>query len=160
MPWLKTPGVAWPDEAAPLLGVFVLIAVGVAFVSEGLRKAWEHAVEAERAKDWIRVNGLWIIAGIAIGAAGLWGWNWYKDRRTVQAEVASARYEEMVEAFNDTHNANPAIDTEAQDPWELPVSHRSQVWDLEQRLSAQAITFGSSRLPMLPICGQIRFRPT
>lgn len=49
--WLKTPGVAWPDESAPLLGVFVLIAIGVAFVSEGLRKAWERAVEAERAKD-------------------------------------------------------------------------------------------------------------
>jgi two-component sensor histidine kinase len=49
--WLKTPGVAWPNEAAPLLGIFVLIAVGVAFVSEGLRKAWERAVEAEHQKD-------------------------------------------------------------------------------------------------------------
>jgi two-component sensor histidine kinase len=49
--WLKTPGVAWPSDAAPLLGLFVLIAIGVAFVSEGLRKAWERAVEAEKIKD-------------------------------------------------------------------------------------------------------------
>jgi two-component sensor histidine kinase len=49
--WLKTPGTIWPEEGAPLLGVFVAIAIGVAFVSEGLRKAWERAVEAERMKD-------------------------------------------------------------------------------------------------------------
>ena len=49
--WLKTPGAVWPDEGAPLLGVFVAIAIGVALVSEGLRKAWERAVEAERMKD-------------------------------------------------------------------------------------------------------------
>jgi hypothetical protein len=50
--WLKTPaGPWWPNEAAPLLGMFVAISIGVAFISEGLRKAWERAVEAERAKD-------------------------------------------------------------------------------------------------------------
>lgn len=51
--WLKTPGSNnwWPEEAAPLLGMFVLMGVGVAFVSEGLRKAWERAVEAEKQKD-------------------------------------------------------------------------------------------------------------
>jgi predicted negative regulator of RcsB-dependent stress response len=61
---------------------------------------YSEAEQYERAKDWIRVNGLWIVAGIAIGAAGLWGWNWYHDHRTLQAEIASARYEEMVDAFS------------------------------------------------------------
>ena len=28
-----------------------------------------------------RTNGLWIIAGIAIGAGGLGGWRWYQERR-------------------------------------------------------------------------------
>ncbi len=49
---LKTPGSGlWPDEYAPLLTVFVIISVGVALLSEGLRKAWERAVEAEQVKD-------------------------------------------------------------------------------------------------------------
>jgi predicted negative regulator of RcsB-dependent stress response len=60
---------------------------------------YSEAEQYERAKEWMRINGLWIVAGIAIGAGGLWGWNWYKANRTAQAETASARYEEMVEAF-------------------------------------------------------------
>ncbi len=44
-------------------------------------------------------NGLWIVAGIALGALGLGGWRWYQERRTTQAEDASARYEEMLDAF-------------------------------------------------------------
>ena len=61
---------------------------------------YSEAEQWERAKSWARSNGLWILAGIAIGASILWGWNWYKDRRTDQAEHASARYEEMMDAFN------------------------------------------------------------
>jgi predicted negative regulator of RcsB-dependent stress response len=53
----------------------------------------------ERAKSWLKINGIWIIAGIAIGAGGLGAWHWYQDRRVAQAETASARYEELVDAF-------------------------------------------------------------
>ena len=60
---------------------------------------YSEAEQMERAKGWLKTNGIWIIAGIAIGAGGLGGWNWYQDRRTAQAETASARYEELVDAF-------------------------------------------------------------
>jgi predicted negative regulator of RcsB-dependent stress response len=60
---------------------------------------YSESEQYERAKEWVRTNGLWILVGVAIGAAGWWGWNFYQDRRTVQAEVASARYEEMLDAF-------------------------------------------------------------
>jgi len=60
---------------------------------------YSEAEQYERFKGWIRANGLWIVVGVAIGAAGWGGWNWYKDRRVSQAETASARYEEMIEAF-------------------------------------------------------------
>src|SRR4051812_134775 len=46
------------------------------------------------------MNGPWILAGIAIGALLLFGWRWYQTRRDTQAEMASARYEEMVAALN------------------------------------------------------------
>ena len=60
---------------------------------------YSEAEQWERFKEWIRTNGLWIVAGIAIGAAGLGGWRWYQERRSAQAEDASARYEEMLDAF-------------------------------------------------------------
>ena len=61
---------------------------------------YTEAEQWERAKDWAKSNGLWIVAGIALGAGALGGWNWYKERRVAQAEIASARYEEMINAFS------------------------------------------------------------
>jgi predicted negative regulator of RcsB-dependent stress response len=60
---------------------------------------YSEAEQLERAKGWLKTNGIWIIAGIAIGAGGLGAWHWYQDRRNAQAENASARYEELVDAF-------------------------------------------------------------
>jgi predicted negative regulator of RcsB-dependent stress response len=60
---------------------------------------YSEAEQWERAKEWLKANGLWIVAGIAIGAGGLSAWHWYQDRRGAQAENASARYEEMMDAF-------------------------------------------------------------
>jgi predicted negative regulator of RcsB-dependent stress response len=61
---------------------------------------YSEAEQMERAKSWLKVNGIWIIAGIAIGAGGLAGYRWYQERRDTQAETASARYEELVDAFS------------------------------------------------------------
>ena len=61
---------------------------------------YSEAEQYERAKAWTRMNGPWIVAGIAIVALLLGGWRWYQDRRDAQAETASARYDEMVSALN------------------------------------------------------------
>jgi len=60
---------------------------------------YSEAEQWERAKEWLKANGLWIIAGIAIGAGGLGGYRWYQERKATQAETASARYEELLDAF-------------------------------------------------------------
>lgn len=65
---------------------------------------YSEAEQMERAKSWLKVNAIWIIAGIAIGAGGLGGWRWYQERRNTQAETASARYEELVDAFSRRDN--------------------------------------------------------
>ncbi len=59
---------------------------------------------------------------------------------------AGAKAEELVECFNATHNANPAIDTEAPNAWDVPVSYRSQEWDLESRVASHR--FGVLPLPL------------
>ena len=53
----------------------------------------------ELAKRKIRELWIYVIGGIAIGLAGLGGWNWWKEKREMQAETASARYEELIGAF-------------------------------------------------------------
>ena len=65
---------------------------------------YSEAEQLEQAKSWLKANGIWIIAGIAIGAGGLGGWRWYQERRDTQAETASARYEELLDAFSRRDN--------------------------------------------------------
>jgi predicted negative regulator of RcsB-dependent stress response len=53
----------------------------------------------EAVKAWLRENGLSIVAGIAVGAAGLGGWKWWQAREGRLALEASAKYELVLEAF-------------------------------------------------------------
>lgn len=48
--------------------------------------------KAERIKQWWSENGTAVIAGLAIGLAGLFGWNWWTDRQASKAESASDLY--------------------------------------------------------------------
>jgi predicted negative regulator of RcsB-dependent stress response len=53
----------------------------------------------ELAKQKIRELWIYVVGGIALGLGGLGAWNWWHERREVQAETASARYEELIQAF-------------------------------------------------------------
>jgi predicted negative regulator of RcsB-dependent stress response len=50
-------------------------------------------------KTQIRVNGPWIVAGIAAGALLLGGWRWWQSRADRLAAAASAEYQQIVDAF-------------------------------------------------------------
>jgi len=54
----------------------------------------------ERVKAWVRENVLWVVAGIAIGAAALSGWRWWTERQETRAVSASVRYSEALDAFS------------------------------------------------------------
>lgn len=71
----------------------------------------------EALKAWLRENGIWIIAGIAVGALGLLGWNWWNARLDRLAVEASSKYEQILEAFdrNDRTRAHTLIDELARD---------------------------------------------
>ena len=53
----------------------------------------------EQIKAWLRDNGLWIIAGIAVGAAALGGWRWYQDHVDSVGAQAGAKYTQVLNAF-------------------------------------------------------------
>jgi len=51
-------------------------------------------------KGWVRSNGLWIIAGIAVGAGILAGWRWWEARTDRIALDAGAKYQQILEALD------------------------------------------------------------
>jgi predicted negative regulator of RcsB-dependent stress response len=65
----------------------------------------------ETLKAWVRENGLWVLAGVALAAAGISGWRWYQGHVNATAARASAQYEQMMQGFarNDTAAAFVAL---------------------------------------------------
>ena len=53
----------------------------------------------EQVKAWIRANGLWILAGVAVGAGALGGWRWYQDHVDAVGAQASTKYGQVLQAF-------------------------------------------------------------
>ena len=51
-------------------------------------------------KSWVRENGLWIITGIAVGAAVLGGSRWWQAHVDQIAVEASGKYQQMIQAFD------------------------------------------------------------
>jgi len=60
----------------------------------------------ERAKKWLKENGLAIGVGIALGFGAIFGYNQYKDNAQRDAESASSLFSTALSSFNDSKNAN------------------------------------------------------
>ena len=60
--------------------------------------------QLEAIKRWWKDNGTSLIAGVAIAAAGVFGWNAWQNYQDNRAEAASVRYQELVNLT--TSNAN------------------------------------------------------
>jgi len=53
----------------------------------------------EAIRGWFRENGLWIVAGIAVGALGIGGWRWWDSHLDQVGREASGKYEQMLSAL-------------------------------------------------------------
>jgi predicted negative regulator of RcsB-dependent stress response len=53
----------------------------------------------EQIREWVRLNGVWVVAGVAVGAALLVGWRWWQAYRDTRALQAGARYTQIVQAL-------------------------------------------------------------
>jgi predicted negative regulator of RcsB-dependent stress response len=49
----------------------------------------------ERVTGWLRENGVWIVAGVVVGALGIFGWQWWDTHLDKVNGEASAKYEQM-----------------------------------------------------------------
>jgi predicted negative regulator of RcsB-dependent stress response len=52
--------------------------------------------QAEIIRQWLRENGLFILGGLGLGLAALFGWDQWKSNNIQHAEEASGIYEELV----------------------------------------------------------------
>lgn len=58
----------------------------------------EYLTEKEqwdRVTAWLRENGLWIVAGVIVGAAGIGGWQWWTAHVDKIDADASEKYEQL-----------------------------------------------------------------
>jgi predicted negative regulator of RcsB-dependent stress response len=52
--------------------------------------------QLEALKRWWKANGTSLIAGVALAAAGVFGWNAWQNYQEGQAEAASLRYQQLI----------------------------------------------------------------
>jgi predicted negative regulator of RcsB-dependent stress response len=57
------------------------------------REQWEQI------REWVRLNGVWVVAGVAVGAAALGGWRWWQAYRDTRALQAGEQYTQIVQAL-------------------------------------------------------------
>ncbi len=55
--------------------------------------------KAEKIKQWWSENAVAVIGGLALGIAGLFGWNWWTDRQEARAQAASEMYSTVLSYF-------------------------------------------------------------
>jgi predicted negative regulator of RcsB-dependent stress response len=53
----------------------------------------------EQIRTWVRENGLWVVAFVALATAGLQGWRWWQTHVDERGVKASAAYTRMIEAL-------------------------------------------------------------
>ena len=61
----------------------------------------------ELVRTWVRQNGLFVVAGVALAAAGLWGWRAWQAHQEAALLQASSQYEQLMSAFS--KNDMPAV---------------------------------------------------
>ncbi len=53
----------------------------------------------EFVRGWLRENGPWLVAGVALAAFGVWGWKAWQAHQEARLLAASGQYEQLVAAF-------------------------------------------------------------
>ena len=96
------------------------------------------AETVEQLRVWWRENGPWIIGGIALGAAVLFGWRWWSEWREGVYFTASDTYQRLVvEADHGNHvDALGLAQTLRDTPWPTPYADMAALYLARSAASA------------------------
>lgn len=64
-------------------------------------------------KQWLREYGAYIIAGLFLGVASIWGWKFWQDHQLAIAQGASERYEQLAERMDNADLAELQADVDS-----------------------------------------------
>ena len=66
----------------------------------------------ERLKRWLKENGPWALAGVALAGLAVGGWQWWRERQEQALLAAAADYQALYAAFshNDLAGAEKQVD--------------------------------------------------
>jgi predicted negative regulator of RcsB-dependent stress response len=96
--------------------------------------------------DWLRMKareyGPWVVAGVALAAAGLWGWKWWQARTEERLVQAAAQYEQVVTAF--TRNDIATLSTLAD---KLAKEHPGTGYAEHSQLAMAGLQVENNQLP-------------
>ena len=93
-------------------------------------------------RNWVRQNGLWLVAGVALAAAGLWGWRAWQARQEASLLAASGQYEQLVTAFG--KNDRATVVTLAD---QLLIEHPHTGYAEQAQLAAARLQAENNELP-------------
>jgi predicted negative regulator of RcsB-dependent stress response len=57
------------------------------------QEQWEYV------RNWLRQNGVWLVAGVALAGAGLWGWRSWQAHQEAMLMDANGQYQQVLAAF-------------------------------------------------------------
>ena len=93
-------------------------------------------------RTWLRQNGIWLIAGVALAGAGLWGWRAWGARQETLLLQASAQYQQLITAFG--KNDIPTVMTLAD---KLSVEHAGTGYAEQAQLAAARLQVENKQIP-------------
>lgn len=94
--------------------------------------------QLEAIKRWWKENGVSLLIGAAIAAAGVFGWKAWQDYQAGQAEAASQRYQQLLTLSSQEQLSDSARDQAEELSTTLAEEHGDSLYaDLAQLLSAR-----------------------
>ncbi len=102
----------------------------------------------EALKGWLKENGPWMVAGVIIGVAGLFGYRWWEERQTERAHAAQARYTDVLAALtrNDRTRAAELVDQLRGELGGTPYSDQAQLVLARAHVEARELDAAARRL--------------
>lgn len=96
----------------------------------------------ELVRNWVRQNGVWLLAGVVLASAGLWGWRSWQAHREAMLLEAGGQYRQVLAAMG--RSDLPAVIVAAD---KLAAAHPHTGYADQAQLEAARLQVENNQLP-------------